>query len=97
MSFGIVAGEADDRELVHGVHVSSPLLPPVCSRGNRTASGLAPNRDGVLCWRDRRVQVFSGFEKPAGGTDKAERRREPGAWVQAQQVPWTIGLKIAEN
>jgi hypothetical protein len=30
-------------------------------------------------------------------TDKAERRREPGAWVQAQQVPWTTGLKKAEN
>ena len=36
-------------------------------------------------------------QKPAGGTDKAESRREPGAWVHAQQVPWTTGLKIAEN
>src|SRR5436190_9548850 len=31
MSFGVVAGQADDRELVHGVHVSSPFLVPVCS------------------------------------------------------------------
>ena len=32
-------------------------------------------------------------QKAAGGTDKAERRQEPGAWVQAQQVPWTTGPK----
>jgi hypothetical protein len=44
VSFGVVAGEADDRELVHGVHVGSPFLLPVCSGGNRTASGPAPNR-----------------------------------------------------
>jgi hypothetical protein len=49
----------------------------------------------VLCWRDRRSGFCVG-EKPAGGTDKAERRREPGAWVQAQQVPWTTGLKKGE-
>ena len=55
-----------------------------------------PIEDEVLCWRDGR-SGFSDVEKPAGGTDKAESRREPGAWGQAQQVPWTTGLEIAEN
>ena len=40
---------------------------------------------------------FFAVEKPAGGNRQAERRGEPGAWVQAQQAPKTTGLKNAEN
>ena len=77
------------------IEFSSFCRPFVPGATGQQATPL-PIEDGVLCWRDRR-SGFCVVEKAAGGTDKAERRQEPGAWVQAQQVPWTTGLKIAEN
>src|SRR4029450_5700610 len=91
MSFGVIAREADDGELIQGIHSSSPFLMPSVPGATEKQAAPLPNEAGELCWRCQRTG-FSIVEKPAGGTDKAERRREPGAAVQAPPLPWTAGL-----
>jgi hypothetical protein len=92
--FCVVASEADDCELVH-VHLSSPFLLPVVAGRNRKASGSAPNRSRSALLEDRRSR-FCGVEKSAGGANKAERRREPGARVQAKAGALDDGVDKTE-
>ena len=92
MSFGVIAGETDDCELIQGIHSSSPFLMPSVPGATEKQAAPLPNAAGELCWRYQRIG-FEIVEKPAGGTDKAEQRREPGVVVQAQPVPWTVGPK----
>ena len=70
-------------------------MPSVPGATEKQAAPL-PNEAGELCWRYQR-SGFCDVEKPAGGTDKAERRQELGAAVQAQPLPWTAGLRNGER
>src|SRR5688572_30027056 len=43
------------------------------------------------CFKSQFRSGSCAVEEPAGGTDKVERRREPGAAVQAQPLPGQQG------
>jgi hypothetical protein len=87
VEFGVLAGEADNSELIH-VHRCSPqigfVVPSVL--GHPKASGPAPKRGEVLCWGDRHCRM--GFLREGRGAKKAERSGAPGEGSSAA-VPKT--------
>ena len=57
MGFGVIASEADDCELIQGIHSSSPFLMPSVPGATEKQATPLPNEAGELCWRCQR----SGF------------------------------------